>query len=320
MELIGQTIEARAHSSRFAWVWAACGLALLGFAVAIKDVNPAMIAVFPLMLAAILFLRRHRTVQFSIDQRGLRLLGPGELIPYDMMMAAKVHGAAWSPAATPKLPGPIVIEHSRGNLSIPPRMDCSPSDLYLFLLSRIPPQPPRAVPASLSDHLGAQVAKFGDDRVQLIHGRLGRMGPPRWRALGALGIAMLITGIVWLVMVWQFKDLFHSLTDRDGWNVGGWMCIIFGGLFWMIAAAANSAASRPAKQFRDGCIIISPASLAMVQGDLKGTLRWDEITGIKYVKGAKAILIHVHGGQILICDAYETSLDEIAKEIRRNMG
>jgi hypothetical protein len=156
--------------------------------------------------------------------------------------------------------------------------------------------------------------------VRAIHARDEIVGPPKWRGVALLGLALVITGIAWMCISGFGPAIFDSRDDREGWLAAGMGLAMMGVFLWLIAKLVASSARKRMIKSRNACIILSPAGLAMVQGSLKGMLRWDEVTGVRRVGGNMPMQILVAGGLIAVNDVYTMSLDEIALHIRRNLG
>jgi len=74
--------------------------------------------------------------------------------------------------------------------------------------------------------------------------------------------------------------------------------------------------------------VISPVGIAMIQGEMKGKLRWDEIRkvvpprtakGVQVQAAMQGLQLHVDGSTIVVLDIYNVPLSEIEQRIVRNL-
>jgi hypothetical protein len=76
---------------------------------------------------------------------------------------------------------------------------------------------------------------------------------------------------------------------------------------------------RGIKNWRESSLVVSPAGLALAQGDLKGELRWKELRKVKLrergTTGQRRIEMRVEGAQIDIMDLYDSPISEIHRQI-----
>ena len=319
MELAGQTIEARSAPPVAAWAFLLIAFAMLVLAASIGNVHWAMGAVFPAALATILCLRRPRRRIFSIDDRGLAMLDRGEAVPFDSIKEITVDGVRWCPEAVAKLKSPLLIHHARGVLTVPPRMSVPADELFRLLNQKMPTPTPRECPPLLASYHAEHTAKFGAEKVTLVHGRRRFHPLPTWTALFNLMLAAIVAGIAWLALASVGGDWFPDKDQRDGWIIGGVIALMVGVPFWIFAAWRSTASTSNIKIAKEACLVLTPAGMAMVQGDLKGAMRWEEVLRVWHVPGGSSLTLTVPGSKLLVLNVYERSLDEIAMLVRRNV-
>ena len=112
-----------------------------------------------------------------------------------------------------------------------------------------------------------------------------------------MSTAVALTGVSWII-----------LSQEDGkatfWKVASVLTLL-GGLFSVLVFVVMNSSGRRGKQHGPTSgLVISPSGMALVQGDLKGEMRWDEITQIDLQSGTKGIRIKFAGGNLVIANVY----------------
>jgi hypothetical protein len=319
MAITGTTIEARATPPTACVVLAAIGTALAAGGVAMGNPHLVMTAVMPLVLAGLLWARRPKSVQLLLEDRGLRVLNDGRWILYENCRSATVRGAAWIGANERLLADPIVIDHVHGQLIVPPRMNVPAKEFYDEVVRRIPPQPPRPLPSSMADYYAAQVAKFGEPKVIVVHSRQSK-GVRRLSGFAVFVLTLILCCVAWASLLVVGQTWFGSKDDRDAWIGVATLCGVSGVLMGLVAIGVADRQRHARKKGVGACIVLGPAGMAMFQADMLGSLRWDEVTGVKRHGRTSNLAVAVRGATIIINDLYERSVDNIAAEIRRNLG
>ena len=316
MDLTGTTIEGRPRGGAAPIAAMLLGCVLVAGGAATSLPSLVMLGIYPLILAFVLWSRQNRIVQLTLDDRGIHVLRSGQLIPYDSIRALTVNDANWVGSSPP---APIVVEHAAGRLTIPPRLSVRPEDLYAWLAPRIVQQPPQPCPIELAEYYEAQASKFGDDKVVVIR-RRRRTQPKGLNIIGVSLLSLVLTAVAWGFIAGFGESLFRSQDERLSWTIAAFVAGLFG-LTMGVAGLAISM-SRDSKRQKAGAaaIVIGPAGMAMKQGEMKGSLRWDEVTGVKFIGGERQLVVLVRGAKIVILDVYDRSLGDIASMIRRNLG
>lgn len=312
----GTTIEARPRSSAAPVGWSLVGVVLIAVGAATRDATPGMLGVFPIVLGSILWIRRPSAVQLTLQDLDILVHQTGALIPYASIRSVTEKNVLWS-GSPPTMP--LVIDHSAGRLILPTRLCVQPFEFYEWLRDRVPQAPSRACPPELEAYHAAQAAKFGDQKVTTIF-RRGRNRSNRMGAAGVFLLAALLTSVAWGLIVGLGPQLFRSKNERDGWITAALSFGFGGAVLGLVGVGVSS--SRESRREKAGAavIVLGPAGMAMKQGDMKGSLRWDEITGVTPSAGASQLVLAVRGARIVLQDVYEWSLNDIAAEIRRNLG
>jgi hypothetical protein len=122
-------------------------------------------------------------------------------------------------------------------------------------------------------------------------------------------------------------------TVKD-WTPPGFAVGIMAGLFGlMVRYAVGANINKWRHQRRRAGLVIAPPGIALVQGDLAGELRWDQIRNIRFPAAAKSnhafgggpkdgyngpvILLEVGGAAVRIYDIYNQPLDTIHEQLNR---
>jgi hypothetical protein len=315
MDLIGQTIEARASVPKSCWFWLAVGALMMLVAVGTANIHWAIAAAFPFALALIIWLRLPRRVLLQVESAGLRRLDTGESFPYDSLLSVTVNGTHWDAPANVAPSAPMIIRHAGGRLVLPPRMSAAPGELYNFLLQRIRPKS-RECPPLLADYVAQSATAFGPGKIEVIYARRDAIGGRGVQGFINLALAMLAAAGVWILASIVGENWFQTRDERDGWMIAGLTTLVLGLPMWILAGLSMTSRS-VRKAAKGACIVLTPAGLAMVQGDLQGSLRWNEVLKVTHSNRLHAVAIQVPGSQLLVLDVYERSLEEIAMMMRK---
>jgi hypothetical protein len=319
-----QTIQSESWS-----VWpplmACVGLAALGVCLATRVPHWGLFALAPLTLAAAGWLFRPRPLRAEITPRGLTLAECGTEIPFAEIESVTLDGFAYDPASAELPAGPIVVVYPGGCLEIPAKLNVPSVEVYRLLLDSVPDRSGSAPLAELADHLRQEEEAFGADKVWHFCKRSSR-GPRPRRARQAMALSLVAVGVVWFVagaMVGVSKDN----SDYQAWMGFGMLLLLLSLLTWLVMNARN-----PRPRWRrkgQAGLIVSPTGIALVQDDLKGCLRWDElrearliarVRGVQLLPCPPGICLEVSGARIHIPDIYDRPLAIIHQVICRMWG
>ncbi len=269
-----------------------------------KQINLA-IAGIPLFLAALLsFWNREQQLVFEIESQGLSFGDTGRLIEYDSIQTLNA-----VPSQSENEQFDIVVRHVEGTLTIPRSISHSSHSLLQFLKSRQPKKPVGFVHTALTEYLLDQQKLFGTDKVFLFSPRLMPSATILGKVGRLIGLWILLTGILW-----AFAATFYT-----NWTVPGALSVLFGSIFFLASFATNDPVKRQIKNWRESSLIVTPSGIALIQGNLKGKLRWDEVLEVAQAKPKPftivrvlpGLRIQVKGSQITIADIYDESIDTI---------
>jgi hypothetical protein len=95
---------------------------------------------------------------------------------------------------------------------------------------------------------------------------------------------------------------------------------IFAGLVGVLAHMSMGRQTRPRiKDIELSSLVLSPAGVALRQGDLKGELKWEEIRGVT-LRRNRPLTVQLAGVTISVFDVYDRSLAEIHSQMRQYIG
>jgi hypothetical protein len=317
--MIGQRIEGRPGPPPGAVLLFAAALALFAWSAAIASPHPAIAAFLPMAIGAALLLTRPRPFAAELTEEGLVLTEPAGLIPYAAIEGLTVAGKPTGSRV------PLYIFHAAGVVAVPPRLTVPTRDVYGFLASRISESGSREVSAPLAEYLRRQVETFGDAKVFSFCPRPHSTPHSRMRAVGVC-LAIVATGMVWLVVGICGGEKYLP------WSIiGGFLAFLFA----LFALGFGFEGRRSQiKNWRQSGLVIGPAGLALVQGDMRGELRWGELRKVEYrhrpqsfrLEGVghrwesqtphRGIHLIVEGARIVIADIYDRPLPLIYDRIR----
>jgi hypothetical protein len=324
-------VESRPASAVPGVLMVAAGLACLVGGFAAESPACTFLAVPLLLVGLVLSLTRPPQVEFSLTPKGIDVRRPDPvLIPWD-----DLEGVATEDTRDPQRSTQfrIYLFHRGGTFTLPARLSVPSDKVYHFLDRQLPPQSADKIPAALREYLDQNRETFGPERVWWFHARPALPRPPRKRAWWLVG-ALALSAVVWIVAG-------SGKREHAAWVVLGSLLMLVTIIsFFVVLAASQNPNARIAGWRRSG-LVIAPVGLALVQGDLQGVMRWDELTRIRYHDaqpslfativgvlligwlwflirsraGRHGLVLHFHGGQIRIADIYDRPLPEICHRL-----
>ncbi len=304
------------------------GLALIGVGVSQHNLHWYISAVPPLTLAWGLFFFRQPRFAGRLEDDALVLTIPEATIPYDTIQSLSLAGRPQEPEQE-FIWRPIVLVYSGGIVTIPVKLNVRLDTLYRALSSSTMTSGSRDVNGDMREHVAKEIAAFGEDRVWTFRARsanIGRVGNPRQlRCFGLLSLA----AVFWCVAPFVF---FNPAKGNEGfvWLGFGIMLGFICLLGILTATKSSGLLARMVPRWRESSLVISPSGLAMIQGNMRGHMRWDELRDVRLgnVKPGSfviadhsgvmpALRLEVAGATILIFDIYDRPLTSIAKFVRQ---
>ncbi len=311
--MIGQRIESRPAFPFAALFWLAIALVFAGLALCFFNAHCIVFAVMPVAIAAGLFFTREPRFAVRITDDGLEFEDPPLVVPYASMEEVLIAGKPGRAKA------PIRILHEGGVARIPARLNVRSDDLSRFLVSQVPGAQGSDLPPVLQKYWGVQKALHGPERVFAYRPRSLRAFERRKKDIvGCLACALV--GCVWVVA--------GVLLGHDGltWIILGVVVAIVS-LLGTLGLSLERGLPR-IRNWRQSGLVIGPGGLALVQGDMRGELRWDELRDIRYPGKAPFIVVSsayvqprgiqlvVAGATITIADLYNQPLSHIHKRLK----
>jgi hypothetical protein len=302
---------------------AGCGLVSAG----LVTHHPAFyLLAIPAAAAAIgLWCSRPRPFAAELTGTGLRV-SSGEEIPFSAIESVTLNGRPQDPQGKLK-PGPVGVIHKQGVVEIPVSANVPVVDLYHTLLARSAASSSCSIHPDLRSFHDNEVQTFGVERVW-CYGARSRLGRRASIARSRL-ICILagVTGIAWLVLPpWILR---WNTEDAAPWMGIGAMALVLSFLIFLLLLIGQRSREGLFKNWQSSNVVVGPSGIAVVQGDLKGTLRWDELLDVKVgVKGPLfsfagsqdahgGLHLTVAGAVIRIADVYDRPLPCMAAVIRQ---
>ncbi len=269
--MIGQLIQSRRSFPWGALVFLLIAVSLLVAAVVERNYHFAVGACLPLFIAAVLVLRTLPPVSFEFTETELDVHDPAQSIPYETIESVVAPQRPGDPDKAGPRHYAIDVIHEAGTLHLPAKLNVPSDDVFDFLLSTFPTSGSPQVSPLVRDYLEEQTETFGADRVWSCRARtnLGKPAPSRGLAVC---LASLGTGVVWLGVGIARKE--------SAWLGGGILLVFVGGLFALLfALVSRRYQPHRIKNRKKASLVISPVGLALVQGDLKGEMRFTPLGG-----------------------------------------
>lgn len=311
--IIGRMIVSRApYAIAVAWLVIA---ALLGVMTLLTG-QPGFAAagLLPALIGVVLLLTRVPTTRFTLMPESIVFAEPRmRAVRYDELRAVVASGSKLRATAAPSV---LWIHHQSKWIAIPRSCDLPFEAVVEFVLSRAGWSSRSHVTLALKEHHEQQVAAFGADRV--FHFR-GMTAPPALESRRILGVSVAL----WICLVVWFA-VGANPRERVGAVIGSGIC---GLSIVAIGALAAVTYGRRPSELLSANLVISPAGIALSQGDVRGALAWKELIGLKDVVGNarrgsftvssahRALRLLVEGAFIDVLDVYDRPLWLIARSI-----
>ena len=326
--MTGTVVTSRPGGSVAAVIWFLLAVGAVAAAVLSGNVHWAVLAVLPGVLGLTASLSTDPAVEFEITADGLVFHTPERVF----VRYTDIQGLT---APTKKSGDSFAMQlyHSAGVIRIPARLDVSSWDLHDYLLSRLPPPgstEPEGVPSALRPFLADQLRLFGEERVFVFRARPFDPLPSYGRHV-AYSLAVAATGGLWIVAGVVLVATLEKKNSGDGgaWVGGGVLLLVLGLLFAFLFSRASVAGR--VKGWQNSCLVVSPGGIALVQGPMKGKMRWDELRAVEFpakprfglstAGGTKhGVGLLVEGAYLVIADYYDHPLSVIYDHLSSYWG
>ena len=261
--MIGERIESRPGLPLGALFMVFLALVSIAFAVLLRSVHPLMLAILPACLGIALFLTRPRRFAAEIAAEELKCESPPLDLAYEHIEGLVMHGSRRDPRAR------LTIYHRSGILPVPARLSKPSNEFFEFLQSRVSANGSSDVNPLLAGYLQRQQEAFGSERVFTYRARRYVSAGPNRRA-AIIFAAMAAAAGSWIALASAMGP-----RDYEPWLIFGiLLALVFS--FSALAIWFSSAGPR-IRNWQLSSLVIGPAGLAMVQGDMRGELRWTEV-------------------------------------------
>lgn len=318
--MIGQTIQSRPRPPLGAIFWLLLAVLLDVLAVIQGNIDVAVGSLLPWLVALLFWRKRDRAFTVRFTETALEVEEPPLEAAYANLQGLLAPRRPDNPFKAGPRSYLIQVIHADGVLLIPARLNIPSDEVFSFLYRRFSPSGSRDVPNKLADFLRRKESQFGPEQVWTYRARayLGRR--KRYPRLRTFFLAFLPTVAAWLV--WGIVQ------RQEGWIIGGSLGLFFGGLFSFLLWLEGRQYLGGFRGWRKAGLVIAPDGLALVQGDLVGELRWDEVREVKLGKATTAftvttaapvirgIVLKLEGAVIVIADVYDRPLALIYQNIR----
>jgi hypothetical protein len=318
--MIDQVIESRRPFPWGAVLFFVLAAPFLAVALAERNYHWAVGGCLPFLIGLVLWLKRPYSLTFQFTESGLRVLDRDELVPYETFETVIASNRPGDPDKPGPRSYPIQLVHEQGTLHIPARLNVPSDEVFQYLLMAFPPSGSSRVNPLLRDYLDEQTEAFGADRVLSYRARTHLGTRPPNRAV-AVCLAVLVTGLIWMGVA--------AITNNGPWMGGALAAILCGGVLALtLRLLPSGRKTSRVKHWKQASLVISPVGLALVQGDLKGEMRWDELRDLKFNRRTagfqldhsnlgRGILLQFEGARVLIADIYDRPLNLIYQQIRK---
>jgi hypothetical protein len=294
---------------------AAVGLCLL--AVVLRHPVPAILSLWPWLAAFVRLLRWRREKPFraTFTETGLEVEDPPLSLSFTQVQGLSAGRRPVNPYQVGPGAYPIQVIHPGGVVRFPPRLNVRSDEIYGFLYQKLSSRSDGGdIHPTLVPYQRYKEQEYGPARVWSYRARRYQGRGPSYPFLTPLSFAGVLAGLVWL--------LIGILQQEPGWLGGGVLTLIIAGVF-SLALLTQGRLVTVATRYRRSSLVICPDGLALVQADMQGQLRWDEIRDVQVKKRAGAaansfqwsagpagpgIVIRVAGAQIVIADIFDRPL------------
>jgi hypothetical protein len=316
--MIGQAIEAHRPFPKASVFLFLIALVLAVLSVIAGTVHWAVAGVLPLMWGITLWVFRDPSFSGQLTETALELLAPPVTIPYEKLQGLWAKGRTGNPTRPKRRSFPMQIAHEDGILYIPANLNLSSEDLYQFMYSRFSPSGSREVNSQLAKYLAVEEGAFGSDRVWSFRARKHLARPFGARKFRAFSLAIVLSALLWL-------GLGFGPNKLEGWIAGGFIGLFIGLVLFLGSFIVTQTGPQRIKRWQQSSLIISPGGIAMIQGETKGEMGWDELLDVKWreVKNQAftsdsdppGIVLVFEGAKVSIADIYDRPLPIIYRHI-----
>lgn len=315
--LMGAVFESQSRFPIVSVAWVTVSIAMFGSAMLAGSVDVALVALLPLVWALGCLLYRPARCQLALRPSGLQVDFPPQHVPYRALQIIRWNGQAWRPDDRPFGPGRLTLIYRDGMLDLADLHSSSAKvdELYRFLWWFVNGSGSRDVNPKLYDYISQQESLYGGDQVYSFAAREQRGVRPMLRRLQACLWLSGLVGLFWLLG-------YRAVGADEAFWAAGWLTAVGGPLAAALVWAAHRPSGLVGQQLGDAGLVISPAGLALVQGPVEGTLKWNELQSVQgpdLVWGmvAPQLRLRVRGATIPIADVFDRPLIVVWQTLHR---
>ena len=288
------------------------GLGLVGLSFATNEIKFAAMGFPFLTTAACLFVFRSKAFHADFTEDAIVLKNMDQVIPYESIsyldFASKIDkdGDYASKSAE------ITVTHDVGEFVIPAKLNHPSVDVYEFLFERSIPREDFPLDPVLEDFVNEQEELFGPEKVFHFCARSNadkKKAGRRVMTKIAAGLALGALGLGAAGGVMKNEDWFVAAVSLGAAAI----------LFFLIGMTRQQTAGSRMKNWDLAGVVVSPVGVAMIQGNLKGKMEWDEIKAVSFGNATRnfefsvtrttpGILLKFDGGALTIVDVYNQPL------------
>ncbi len=318
--MIGQTLRPRR-----AFPWASGYFLIVTLAVLVlgwraNPIGALLGALLPFSLMIAVWLPRIRPRSVQITEAAL-VVENGPTVAYEAIESIHDSQGSVNLGKTGGGSRALQILHRGGVLNLAPFRETSAAELCRFLLEQMSPSGSRDVGPLLDRFRDAQEDRYGKGQVRCYRARryLGRGLRGRW--VFSMGLAGTVTGLVWLAYGCIRPGM-------EGWAGGGGVIALVSILFALLGwFDKGETGEQRVRNWHASRLVVGPAGLAMIQGDVQGELAWHQVRDVQFYPPPKwltitanqlhkGIHLHVEGASIVIADLYDRPLYAIFQAIQ----
>jgi hypothetical protein len=323
--MIDSTIQSKRHFSWWAAVFFTLGLGLVVWGMVMPSRHLAILSILPFALSVSLGLIPPRPFAAHFTADSMEVMNPPVTVPYASIVSLRSARGSVTLEKLGKGQFTFNVIHHGGVVTVPAAIDAPSRDVFLFLADKLSPCASRAVPPMLAGYFKRHAETFGEDKLLTYKARehLGhkfgyRRSPVFWLTIAA-------TGAIWIGIALVAGQGFVT------WMGVGIPALLFGFFGWLIALVASAASpANGISKWQESGLVISPVGIALVQGDLRGELRWDELRDVKRkaqsaggaILTSSSNVVHgigleVEAAHFVIADIYDRPLFMIHRQLMK---
>jgi hypothetical protein len=267
----------------------------------------ALGALLPAVLLGGIALGRPKSCRVAFGPTVLVCEEPREELPYEQICGLTVKSVPYLADEVPSS-GILRVMTPTGILELGGRIDLGRRELLRAILDRIPHGGQMPEQPILETFARSEREQFGDERVWTY--RASERCRERSR-LGYAGWGLVLVSVVWVIAA--FANPGNPV--NPAWAGAAVFPVLIAMLIAARASRGKYRQSVAGKNWRKSALVITPTALAMIQGDLQGKLRWDEIKSVKFAH--QRLAIEVAGATFIIADIYDRPIQQIVELVRR---